>query len=412
MLRRLLAATLVVIGFQPVEAFAGNDFHSLFSRGINIHDAMNWGTLKADKSDYISAPFSDAAHPFTSSELQIIRKAGFDFVRLTIDVGPLLKMTGPDRQAIDTLLVDRVKMALAADLSVIVDFHPSSQVADYSPVTLVADADGQLFHQYCDMVTHTAVLLDQLGSPRVALELMNEPQVGWSKSGAAKWQKMLEALYTAGRRSTPKLKLILTGGDGGNARGLINVDPSPFGSDPEAIFTFHYYYPYDFTMQSVPGEGKKRLELDIPYPADARPTSDSLDALKKLQSIRQVDTFNSASEQAQAFALVEAYHATHFSKRNIEKDFSDVAAWGQKYKIPSSRIYVGEFGVTRRYGKYNGARDAERALWLADVGDAADKNGYSWSLWAYRGYGGMGLTKDDNTEELDPAMLEALKLTR
>jgi hypothetical protein len=321
MLKIVFLIAILLICATPEESLAGDDFYSIFSRGISIHDAMNWASTTPDKSRYQQAPFSDTAHPYSVGELETIRKGGFNFVRLTVDVGPFLNMTGPDRDALDALLLDHVKMALSADLAIIVDFHPVTQLRDYSPTVLVADPDAQIFQQYCDMLTRTADLLAKLHSPRIALELMNEPQIGWSASGYAKWQRMQERLYDAARRGSPTLKLILTGGDGGSAKALTHVNPAHFAADSAAIFTFHYYLPYDFTMQSLSDDATRKLEQDVPYPADARPIEDSMSALKKRQDDLQMSPADKEAEQVKALPLLLTYHKSGFSRQTIAETF-------------------------------------------------------------------------------------------
>src|SRR4051812_44233279 len=53
--------------------------------------------------------------PFQSSaafgeELKSIKRAGFDFVRLVVDPGPFLHFRGSQRDLLDEILIDRVKL--------------------------------------------------------------------------------------------------------------------------------------------------------------------------------------------------------------------------------------------------------------------------------------------------------------
>ncbi|MFX9097170.1 hypothetical protein ABTN72_19120, partial [Acinetobacter baumannii] len=58
-----------------------------------------------------------------------VHASGFDFVRLTVDPGPFLQMTGERRDALDTILRTTIQRFRARQLSVIVNFHSNSQVA-------------------------------------------------------------------------------------------------------------------------------------------------------------------------------------------------------------------------------------------------------------------------------------------
>jgi hypothetical protein len=163
-------------------------------------------------------------------------------------------------------------------------------------------------------------------------------------------------------------------------------------------------------MQSLSDDATRKLEQDVPYPADARPIEDSMSALKKRQDDLQMSPADKEAEQVKALPLLLTYHKSGFSRQTIAETFESLQRWARANQLPSERIFLGEFGVTRRYGRYHGARDEERLAWLSDVHDIAEANHFPWGIWAYRGYGGMALIIDDNTEQLDSNTLNALKL--
>src|SRR5205823_5482419 len=110
--------------------------------------------------------------------------------------------------------------------------------------------------------------LRTLPSGRVMLEPMNEPQVGWHAPGNAKWQAMIQVIYGKVRQVAPSLALVVTGGSGGSANGLLAIDATPFASDPRVTFTFHYYLRYEFTHQSIKAAETRFLSA-VPYPANS-----------------------------------------------------------------------------------------------------------------------------------------------
>jgi endoglucanase len=384
----------------------------VFHRGVAIHDAMNWATMAPGNTHYVFPPFSDAQHPLTPDELAIIRHAGFDFVRLTVDPGPFLQFQGARRDAAYGILRQRVQTILAADLSAIVDFHPVGQDADYGPKAIVQGADTPLFAAYCDMLARVARVLDGLHTNRVALELMNEPSIGGTADTNAAWQAMEENAYRGVRAASPHLGIVVAGGLAGAYTGLLKLDPSPFASDPNTIFTFHYYLPFEFTHQSLANVPAVRTAADIPYPALARPLRDSVDALRARLDKSNTSAVQKAADTALGVACLIRYRASNFSRADIHSAFDQVAAWATDHRIPRSRIFLGEFGVVRTYGRYQGARNSERVRWLGDVREEAEAHGFFWSIWAYRGKGGMAIIKNDTTDEIDPVTLRALKLPR
>jgi endoglucanase len=79
MTRALLAALLIL--------WCGNlQAEPSFRRGASIHNLMNWAdVLPSDPSCYAWPPFAKPAHEISDALLDNLAKAGFDFVRLTVD---------------------------------------------------------------------------------------------------------------------------------------------------------------------------------------------------------------------------------------------------------------------------------------------------------------------------------------
>ena len=111
-------------------------------------------------------------------------------------------------------LLGYVRLILASDLSVIVDFHPSDMHPDYIGARIAAGPDAPLFKEYLRVIARTAAALNELQSSRVALEIMNEPPMR-----AQVWRPMREAAYAEVRKAAPRLLLVLDGGEEGISRG-------------------------------------------------------------------------------------------------------------------------------------------------------------------------------------------------
>ena len=91
-------------------------------------------------------------------------------------------------EALEQMLLREVRLILSHGLSVIVDFHPSDMHPDYAAAKITAGVDAPLFRQYLALLARTAASLGALDSPRVALELMNEPP-----PRASVWRPMRDA---------------------------------------------------------------------------------------------------------------------------------------------------------------------------------------------------------------------------
>ena len=101
-MRRLLIALLLLVLF-PVTAEAALPLH----RGVAIHEWLNWAPLAEDGS-YRWPPYRSVADWLSASrpapdwpkgnQFARIRAMGFDFVRLSVDPGPLLATSGDRRR--------------------------------------------------------------------------------------------------------------------------------------------------------------------------------------------------------------------------------------------------------------------------------------------------------------------------
>jgi endoglucanase len=375
-----------------------------FRRGIAVAHALAWAAVEpAPSRAFVFPPFADSARHL-DKELKVLRRAGFDFIRLAVDPGPFLQLQGSRRDRLDDLLMDRVKLILSSGLAVIVDFHPSDLHPDYLAEALTRGVDAPIFQDYLRLLVRTAAVLDRLQSRNVALEIMNEPPVA-----PARWQPMLEAAYKAIRARAPQLLLVLDGGDEGGAEGLVAL--GQFSNDPAAILSFHYYDPYQFTHQGAPWVAARYL-ADVPYPALARSSKDSLDASAALIAKTDLPPSEKSRAMADARQRLADYRRSSFDRGTIAQSFDRIARWAQEHHVPSNRIILGEFSARGQDGQLGGARSAERARWIRDVREEAEARGFIWAAWVYRGSGGFSLVRDEEGTELDPAVTEALGLKR
>jgi endoglucanase len=399
----------------PQDIAAGKDI-PCFHRGVAIHNMMNWAAVEpSDPDRYVFPAFAGPNYETSDALLRNVAAAGFDFVRLTIDPGPILQFTGAKRDALDQHLKAVVERLLGSGFCVIVDFHPNSQVPKYAPEKLVQGQDDPLFLAYAAVIRRTARVLATLHTNRVALELMNEPQYGWDSATTARWQRLLENLHREARAEAPDLLLVLSGARGGDIKGLLALDPEPFVGS-RVLYSFHYYEPHDFTHQGVkstaPSAWPWRYISGLPYPAQ------SADPDRVWQKIQQniLSDPNIALPDQRRLALqqvrdrVSGYIASGFGRKQIASDFDSVRAWAELHGIDPRAILLGEFGVTRTYGMYRASDPISQEAWLHDVRREAELHGFRWAFWALSGYGGMALVERDGGDKLDAVSLRALGL--
>ncbi len=381
------------------------DVGARFQRGIGLSHVMGWAAVEPGAAHaFTFPPFADPSRVLTAPELQILKRTGFDYVRLAVDPGPFLQFHGARRDDMDHVLLDRVKLILASGLAVIVDFQPSDLNPDYTAQNLTAGLDTPLFQDYLRLIGRTARLLGDLHSEQVALELMNEPPVRQDE-----WQPMLEAAYAAARAVSAELILVLEGGDEASVAALIAMRTSAFAADPAALFSFHYYDPYQFTHQGASWNPARWL-ADVPYPALARPLDDSLETTAGVIAKSDLPPAEKYAAYHDARARLESYRRSAFDADSIATAFDRVAAWARGQHVPPDRIMLGEFGARKIASQRDAARAAEREKWFHDVSVAAQARGFGWGVWVYRGEGGFALTRNDTSDEIDPGIAEALGL--
>ncbi|GLS44528.1 glycosyl hydrolase [Methylobacterium brachythecii] len=379
---------------------------ALFRHGIGVHSLLNWGTLEPNRSDHYAArPFSDVDHELPDALLEAVAKAGFDFVRLTVDPGPFMQLTGAARDALDDRLAATVRRIQRLGLAVVVDLHSNTQVAAYDAQAIIATADSALFRSYVALVRRTARLLAGLARTDVAFELMNEPPYGYDPESRRRWQGMMETLHAAARAEAPEMTLILTGSHGGDREGLLALDAAPFRGS-RVLYSFHYYEPYDFTHQGVPEEGiagRYRQYLSgMPYPAASVPRAAVEAGVRaNIDADPDLDFATRLLVQRQAAAKIDTYLRAGADRTMIARHFQEVADWARRNGIHGDQIFLGEFGATRSYDNHRAASADSYQNWIGDVRREAEARGFGWAIWALTGTGGMALVSTDGGTQLD-----------
>ena len=363
-----------------------------------------------DSNRYDTDPYQDWNVTMPRSRLDEIREAGFDFIRLVIDPGPLLESEG---EGIDKHL-SKVKAAiestLGANLRVLVDIHVSANHPLWGFLRVTAGFDDPAFKRYLGVLAKFGTMLSAYEPTKVALELFNEPPPPCKWRDRPDWPDQLAVIYKVARAAAPKHTLFVSGSCWASIEGLAGLDGSKF--DDNSVFVFHYYEPFVFTHQSFWAVASMRfLEhlSRLSYPPDAVLVEEQLRAVKeRVQSAPSL----SASERrliiADATRYLHRYVANWKGKANIETDFEKVRQWTRRYGIPPGRILLGEFGVMRDAYGHKGADPGARFRWLSDVRQAAESFGYSWAAWELTGP--MAITVEDSGGRLDTGVLGALGL--
>ena len=331
--------------------------------------------------------------------LRDVKASRFDFIRLSVDPGPLLARKGKERAALAQHRLVGGKQIRGTGLDVLVDFHPIDMVKEYSPQHLESDR----FLAYAAMLRRITHRLAALGTEHIAIEPMNEPQLGYNMFSAMRWQHMMEQLYEAVRAESPGMTVIATGAQSESIDGLLKLDPAPF--DAHARYCFHYYEPFVFTNIGVNFSAENAriwpFVTGLPYPAKAEEFEPFWKTVEARVKNSQLAEKEKTGILAEGKKQLEEYFHGKGTRAAIAADFSRVSAWAEAQHIAPQQIFLGEFGATQ----VNGSDAKARARWISDVRQEAESHGFHWSFWALYGESASGMTL---VSVADPNHIDAL----
>lgn len=404
---RCLVAGLCATVVLAVEAKA----ELTLGRAINIAQWFTWPRYEQPGAGIAWPPYRETPRPPSAAELEALRRAGFDTVRVPVDPAPFMVFEGERREAVYGMLLEAIRRIRTADLNVIVDFHPNSRHPVWGQHAIVAGLEAPAFAAFGKAVEEMARRLQGLRDGNVAFELINEPRLKCKGGEQQLWQRMLARLVERARKGSRDMPLVVTGACISTPEGLVALDPAALG-DRNLIYTFHYYEPFTFTHQGaqfIPWPDKYLDE--VPWPAGARPLAEPMALLtERIKTTSGLDEAARVQAMHGAQANLQRFYASGAGPALIEQRFADVRRWADRHGVPPRRIFIGEFGVWRKHARLPGARCEDRVRWLADTRTAAEKHGFAWAYFNYDGP--FGIVSDDNARTLDPAILTSLGLAQ
>ena len=410
---RLLLTTAFVLGLTGAGLAEPLQLH----RGVGVHEWLNWSPVNADKS-YVWPPYRSIADWLSGArpasdwpagdQFVRIRALGFDFIRLSVDPGPLLATNGKKRQeALDILQAD-VKQVVASGLKVVFNLQAVSQVPAYSMDLVNAGSSSPGVARYRQMTVDVARMLAGIGADKVALEPFNEPAYYTCDTGGhGDWQKVMTAEVEAIRAVSPDLTIVATGACGGSVTGLIDLDPT--FDDSNILYSFHMYDPHTFTHQRL--DDPQMFGSGLPWPPGSSTPDQVIAALKARMDAAGVDAAAQAANLQLIAPIVSKYFRDNWDEAALAARFDDAVNWAKDHAIPPQRLFMGEFGaILMSDDGRTGAADADRLRYLTDVRSDAEARGIVWSIWEYSNPYGMTVILPQGPAVPDPELLTALGL--
>jgi len=344
---------------RKVDAIEGSSVQSEVpaSRLGRLRHGINLSHWFAQSADYSKAHLESHT---TAEDIALIKRIGFDHVRLTIEPAPLFNGEDPTRLKDEYLkyLDNALDMILAHGLAVIVDIHPSDE---FKKRLNSSDRQIEAFGKFWRAL---AQHLSTRDPERVFLEVINEPMV----EDGYRWLDMQGKLISAIRSGAPRHTIIASGHRWSGLAELLFLQPY---ADRNIIYNFHFYEPVAFTHQGATWAGSNvSFYKNVPYPSNPERVA------------RIADTIQ--NETARNSLL--RYGEDRWNANRIDREIGMAAAWAAKYHVP---LTCNEFGVFRNF-----APPADLAAWIRDMRKALEKYGIGWAMWDYAG--GFGVVNKQN----------------
>lgn len=378
-------------------------------RGINL---WPWFSLTrefpAPRIDYDRPPFQPDRPVPTVRDLGQLRRAGFDFVRIPVDPGPIVAAPPRERAILLDQVMAAVALALGQDLAVVLNLHANAATHHWTPAHLFGSEAAPGFPAYRAVIAELAKRLARLGPDRVALEPVNEP---FQACGAAEWERAQTRMLAAARSAAPALTLIATGACGSMIAGLAPLKARALAAFEPLLFTFHFYEPYLFSHQGAKWMSEPFYPAlnAVPWPASRGTLETTLAAVRaRMAELGQPASGRGAATYRETERVLKEYFDARPDRPFVEGYLRQVGAWAQREGVAPGRILMGEFGAVRTGAGIAASAPADRARYVRDVRASAEAQGFPWAFWNL--FDSLGLLVDDVSRQLDPAMIEALGL--
>jgi endoglucanase len=412
MTRLLCACAMLLAMSAPGEAAALK-----LSRGVGVHEWLNWSPLTEDGT-YRWPPYRSVEEWLSGSrplrdwppgdQFARIRAMGFDFIRLSVDPGPLLASKGKRRKQALKVLETAVRRITAADLKVVLDLHSVRQVPAYGIDLVNGAADSGGVAQYRAMVRDVAAMLADFDAGNVALEPYNEPaHYPCDTSGTDDWQRIMSGTVADVRSVSPDLPVVVTGGCGGSITGLTDIDPD--FDDPNIYYSFHMYEPHSFTHQRL--DDPKGFSSGLPWPADSGTPEAVVAQLTFRMVVAGLDETQQVLNMAMVSGDIDKYFIENWGLPQLQARMGEAVSWAKQHNIPTERLFMGEFGaMLMSPDGRSGANDADRLRYIEAVRREAERFQIPWSIWEYSNPHGMSVIQPRGPAVPDRGLLKALGL--
>lgn len=372
MVRKLLAALFFLSAVSlaqtaPASSVPASRLAHL-RHGINLSE---WFAQVYDPKGYTKEHFETWT---TTSDIALIKSAGFDHVRLSVNPQPMMDAARRPNGSAEYFgyLDAAVKMILDAGLAVELDMHPDS---DFK--AKLAKEDDSV-ERFADFWRGVAQHYSSWDAERVCFEILNEPEM----RDSYRWYGVEAKVAAAIRQGAPANTIIAPGARWDDDDDMISLEPL---RDPNVIYVFHFYDPHIFTHQGATwGAFYWHWLKGLHYPSSPENAAQVAGAVP--EAVHRMDVIR--------------YGQDHWDASRVEAEINQAADWAKRNGVP---LVCNEFGVFRH------AEPQDRLAWLKDVRMALERHNIGWAMWDYSGSFGVTVKKDGKNT-LDENTVKALGL--
>jgi len=286
---------------------------------------------------------------FTKKDFQNIKSLGCDVVRLPIELHSMT--SGAPDYVVDTLFYYYLDQVIdwteELQMNLIIDNHT---IPDAKSKTV----EIPLMKIWPQMANHY-----KGRSTLVFYEILNEPNTLLASDWAKIQQNVVDAIRTIDTKHT----IIVTGADWGGISGLTALKKL---SDPNLIYSFHFYDPFLFTHQGASWPSPSMADLiGVPFPYDAARMPACPASLK--------GTWIESS-------LKNSYK-TDGTAAKLKSTLDAAIRYGTANSV---KVFCGELGVFSQ-----NSPELDRIEWYKTVPTYLTEKSIPWTMWDYQG--GFGI---------------------
>ncbi|MBO0710364.1 MAG: cellulase family glycosylhydrolase [Acetobacteraceae bacterium] len=327
---------------------------AVLQRGVNVADWF--GVPAPETASAIRAYIGDPA-------IMDLRRAGFTFVRLTVEPAFLVGAMEPI-----PLLLEAVRRLEGAGLGVVIELRSSSARSG------TGDADR------ARLIAAWRLLAPALAGFSMRLTFPEAPGPPESTADGGDPEAARSEVLDVIRAALPRATVVLSSDAGGDLDGLLRLHPV---ADRNVVYSFRFFEPMTLVApEQLGGDLDRHAMAEMPFPAAALCVP--------------------ADAAGPTRAVIALYCAERWDAAKIAQRIARAAEWGRQN---DAVVVATEFGA-------NGALNpTARLAWLAAVRRACEEGRIGWAIWAYDDSYGLAFRHPPGARPpLNLLVLEALGL--